>query len=254
MPDDLGSMNDRKHWATDTWCQYLPALHRTLAAPQEEHGLPRNFARLDFEQTCAWWETLRYLFRSLLGWRCIPAGLAWWYEAGKPDLGDARLQLAKDRWDTQGELDFFAAREWDTGGFTGTGEDFSAWQVKDYEPHPDWREALRRRLPLEPGPWGGGYNPLHLGHSDLIGEAPSLIPPQGHHDIATRRAVLVVSRFDSWRQELRAYGATLPAVGEHSWHVEVFDREAGWIGLFRQSRITGRWFQGKHSLHMAGNP
>src|ERR1043165_3165770 len=106
-------MNDGESWATDTWCRYLPALHRTLADPAVDHGLPRSYARLDFEQTCAWWETLRYLFRNLLGWRCLPAGLAWWYETGKPDLDDARLRLVRERWDTEGELDFFAAREWE---------------------------------------------------------------------------------------------------------------------------------------------
>ena len=75
----------------DTWLQYLPDLHRHLADPSLSNGLPKSFVGLNFEQTCAWWETLRYLFRALLGWRCVPAGLAWWYEIGRPVLGDPRL-------------------------------------------------------------------------------------------------------------------------------------------------------------------
>lgn len=53
---------------------------------------------------------------------------------------------------------------------------------------------------------------------------------------------------------MQAFGGGLPPVGGHSWHVEVFDRETGWLGLFRQSRVTVLWFQGRHSLHAAGNP
>jgi hypothetical protein len=48
-------------------------------------------------------------------------------------------------------------------------------------------------------------------------------------------------------------GRQLPALPDaRSWHVEVFDRRVGWLGTYRQSRVTGQWFAGKHSVHMAG--
>lgn len=34
--------------------------------------------------------------------------------------------------------------------------------------------------------------------------------------------------------------------------VDVFDKRVGWLGTYRQSRVTGRWFAGTHSLHMVG--
>jgi len=248
-------MNDEEIWENDWWCQYLPALHRTLAAPGTEQGLPQSFARLDFEQTCAWWETLRYLFRALLGWRNLPGGLAWWYEAGKPALDDPRLTLVRERWDTCGELDFFAAREWEMQGYTGGGIDVAlTWPAAGYEPCPGWWREFKARAPFAPhGPYGGGYNPLHLGHSDEVGQNEPAGPGTGFHDAATRRAVLIVHSFDSWARELREFGATLPALGDRSWHVEVFDRQVGCLGVFRQSRVTGQWFQGRHSIHLAGN-
>jgi hypothetical protein len=246
---------NRQAWQEDTWLQYLPLLHRELAAPEIDSGLPRSFVSLDFQQTCAWWETLRYVFRSLLGWRCLPAGLAWWYEAGKPVLDDPRLRIVLERWDTRRELDCFAAREWESGGYGSMfGQDLE-WSVQDYEPSSGWLKEFQDRPPLmDHGPYGGGSNPLHLGHSDLLTVSKTTGPSTGSYDVATRKAILIVRSFDSWQPELRAYGSTLPPMGERSWHVEVFDRKVGYLGHFRQSRVTGLWFQGRHSIHMAGNP
>ena len=246
---------NKQAWQDDTWLQYLPRLHRELAAPEIDSGLPRSFVSLDFEQTCAWWETLRYLFRTLLGWKCIPAGLAWWYEVGKPMLDDPCLRLVLERWDARRELDYFAAREWESGGETGFGNDEQIWSDKSYEPSPGWLKALRDRSPLmEHCPYGGGYNPLHLGHSDVLSGKRPAGPATGFHNMATRNATVIVSSFDTWQQELLVFGASLPLLTERSWKVEVFDRRIGCLGHFRQSRVTGLWFQGKHSIHMAGNP
>jgi hypothetical protein len=247
-------MNKQK-WQSDPWLQYLPDLHRTLAAPDLRNGLPRSFISLSHEQSCAWWETLRYQLRSLLGWRSLPAGLAWWYDSCKPTLDDPILHLMAERWNTRGELDYFAAREWESGGDSFMSGPTLEWNVENYEPTPGWLRDLHRRPPLmKYGPYGGGYNPLHLGHSDLIAGKRPAGPSSGSHQMATRKAVLVVSGFDSWQQELLAYGSSLPSLGDRSWHVEVFDRQIGYLGTFRQSQLTGHWFQGKHSIHMAGNP
>jgi hypothetical protein len=242
-------------WIFDTWCRFLPSLHRELADPRIESGLPRSFVSLNFEDTCAWWETVRYLFRSLLGWRNLPAGLAWWYENGQPHLGDARLQLVRDRWNTRGELDYFAAREWESRGFTGMDGDAPLGFPDAYEPRPGWWSALGERPSFsEPSPWGGGYNPLHLGHSDWVGLDDPENEPMTMLDQPNRRAVLVASDFGSWRRQLDDYGRSLPDLGDRSWHIEVFDRAVGYLGTFRRSRETGLWFQGKHSVHVAGNP
>lgn len=75
-----------------------------------------------------------------------------------------------------------------------------------------------------------------------------------HANPKDRSAVLVVTSIGHWRRNLINMGSQLPKLGEHSWHVEVFDRQVGYLGLFRQSRVTGKWFMGKHSVHMRGNP
>lgn len=57
-----------------------------------------------------------------------------------------------------------------------------------------------------------------------------------------------------WPAQLRRLGDTLPKSGSHSWKVDVVVKPIGWVGAFRQSRETGRWFSGRHSIHMFGNP
>lgn len=242
-------------WKNDTWCRYLPQLHRQLAAPGIETTLPRSFVSLNADDSRAWWETLRYLFRVLLGWRCLPAGLAWWYEQGRPDLGDARLRFALERWNTREELDYFAAREWETRGQTGSPPFEVLWKIQDFEPHPGWRRELQaRHCPMDYSPYGGGWNPMHLGHSDMVGDAAHPNPPIGSHDIKSRRAMVVTNSFASWRHDLLRFSSTLPRLDQRSWHVDVFDREVGLLGTFRQSQVTGLWFQGAHSIHLSGNP
>lgn len=135
-------------WQEDPWCRYLPELHRLLADPDVQTRMPCSYFNLEFEQTCAWWETLRYLLRTLVGWRDIPAGLAWWYAAGRPSLNDPHLMLVLARWNTREELDYFAAREWETGGYSGSGDPTEKWmEGRSHEPSPGWWVAFHQRPP-----------------------------------------------------------------------------------------------------------
>ncbi|MGJ8673710.1 hypothetical protein [Rubritalea sp.] len=82
---------------------------------------------------------------------------------------------------------------------------------------------------------------------------PTLRDINEFHEAQALRAVLTVSNFSSWLTELKELGANLKPHPTHSWHIEVYDKQVGYLGKFRQSRVTGLWFQGKHSIHMLGN-
>ena len=246
------------------WCPHLPDIHRILADPNAATKMPANYRGLNnrglsHQESCAWWETLRYIFKALLGWQDLPAGLAWWYANDKATFGQPLLKLIRERWDSSGELDYFAAREWYAEGHTGNALDTGSWSgpsISPYEPSPGWWRNFYARGPLcNHSPFGTGWNELHLGYSDFIGEAPSPSKdePTRFYDLSTRTATLIVSDFDCWKSELREFGELLPQISR-SWHVGLFDRRVGFLGMFRQSRVTKRWFQGKHSIHMAGNP
>lgn len=241
----------------DSRCQYIPALHHALADPAMEEHLPSVEAKNSLEYACAAWETLHYLFTALLGWESPGHGLAWWYSAGKP-IDNPLLKLMWHYWDGHRQLDYYAAWAW-TPGQSFLAEDellphelarSSIWQNEDW-----WREFKMRGRMLENDPFYGGSNPLHLGHSDNFGMDyvdEDDLQPILHSNSKDRRAVLIVSSLGHWRRNLINMGGQLPKLQEHSWHVEVFDRQIGYLGLFRQSRVTGKWFMGKHSVHMVG--
>lgn len=241
----------------DPWCQYIPHLHRALADPSQVRYLPSVAGELTLEQACSAGETLHYLLIALLGWRSPGHGLAWWYSAGKP-VDDPRLRLVRDHWDAHRQLDYYAAWAWARGQACLTPDDLSPatlarvslWPYEEW-----WRDFRRRGLALNNDPFYGGTNPLHLGHSNDFGCREDLLGvPELLADQSRRKAVLIARGLESWRADLAATASALPSLGDRSWHVEVVDRQAGWLGDFRQSRDTGQWFLGRHSLHMRGNP
>lgn len=244
--------------------RYLPALHRALADPDAEREgpqLPRinNIGRLDEFQ--AYWETLDYLLRHLVGWSDLSAGLQWWYTSDRGDQEDPRLRLVDQIWNDHGQLATFAAHHWrNHDGFISTVEKAPPEGLAGIYLHggEDFWRLLKQasgRFPFDP--YYGGTNTLHLSFSeDLPGEKIAAPSTSFHspEDESDRRAVLVVGEFRTWTGELQRFGETLPRHPSRSWYVEVFDRKVGYLGLFRQSRVTGRWFQGKHRFHIQGAP
>lgn len=168
------------------------------------------------------------------------------------------MALVRELWDAHYQLDYYAAWAWAQGQGCLTPGDLdpvamaraSLWQNEDW-----WRVFKRRGLALQNDPFYGGNNPLHLGHSETFGwreegagEAELLT------DSVRRKAVLIVTALETWRADLQAAESRLPGLGDRSWHVEVLDRRVDWLGEYRQSRQTGLWFLGRHSLHMRGQP
>lgn len=242
----------------DNWCQHIPALHRVVADPSQANQLPAVTRDLSLEQACATWEPLHYLFTALLGWESPGHGLAWWYDAGKP-TDDPLLKLVHQFWDTNYLLHPYAAWAWTPGQSFLSPDDIDPAALVRSSLYPNevwWRAFKETRQRNGHDPFCGGSNPLHLGHSDdfgmdYVGDAD--VQPILHSNPKDRRAVLIVSSINHWRRNLSNMGGQLPKLGDHSWHVEVFDRQVGYLGLFRQSRVTGKWFVGKHGVHMKGN-
>lgn len=232
-------------------------LHRALTDTQWIHSVPYASGVASLEEACASWETLHYLLKALLGWESTGHGLAWWYEAGKPE-DDPCLKLVRNYWDDHYQLDYYAAWAWRDGAQPFDLDTMTTGEIARTSPYPHedwWRDFKRRGQALRHDPFYGGSNPLHLGHSDDFGmEHVRQDDPQPilHANSKDRRAVLIVSSLGHWRRNLINMGGQLPKLQEHSWHVEVFDRQIGYLGLFRQSRVTGKWFMGKHSVHMVG--
>jgi hypothetical protein len=247
------------------WCFLIPHLHRALASAGDVVRFPRLAKDCSLTQACAYWETAVYLLNYLLGWRRAGEGLRRWYRAGRDDHGDDRLRLLQAVWNDRDQLDLLAAWYWRADGAHHQPLDQLALPVASPPtvddapsfPGAEWWESLRRRHPgygvaYNHDPLHGGTNPLHLGHSNGTAHAPHDAPGWIAYDAPTRRAVLMLDVAAGWYAMLARIGATLPDLGAHSWHVDVVVRPIGWLGTFRRSRVTGLWFQGKHSIHMMG--
>lgn len=247
----------------EPWLRDLPAVFRALADPALKRDVLRP-TNGPLEQACAHWGALHYVLSSVLGWSDVGRGLAWWYGAGKPTHDSPVLALVQRVWGTDDLLDYYAAWSWLPPGVgyedpqsARAAESVSpAWLARHSMWHDEdwWRRFVRRGQVHHHDPFYGGTDPLHLAaHAGPPSCEPS---PDAWIQTSpeTRRVLLVTAGLDHWLADLHSLEARLPSLGDRSWHVEVFDRRTGYLGEYRRSRVTGRWFTGKHSVHMRGNP
>jgi hypothetical protein len=228
----------------DPWEYPTRWLHRVLAAPASGEPLPAFPTDPNrHEQSIAYWSCLDYLLRYSLGWTDPGAGLEWWYRTGKPTENDSRLELIADIWDVEGLLDLYLA--W-TGGSP----------YEDPLETKRWRAVQSERASnvIYP-PFGeDGYDPLHLAFhrfpewSDNAQADWTLL----RSDAQRRSATFITDAYVSWYSLLDTAGEELSDLGERSWRVDVVVRSVGWLGTYRRSRVTGRWFSGPHRLHVRG--
>jgi hypothetical protein len=82
---------------------------------------------------------------------------------------------------------------------------------------------------------------------------------QGKHELGvpraaeSRRATLLVDGYAGWYRPLTEAGDNLPARTDgRCWQIDVTVRRLGWLGTYRQSQPTRRWFTGRHRWHQLG--
>jgi hypothetical protein len=236
----------------DPWCASLPALHRSINGNGDlALVMPRRDAELT--EYCGYWETLHYLLSVLFGWSNVSAGLAGWYRNGLMTDGEPLLEMIQRTWNDQGQLDYYAAWQWMPMCVMDPEEvDVSQVGRSGYPEIEWWRSFLRRGCEFAHDPFYGGTNPLHLGHSDGFGLDDLGAGGALDYDLKSRTAVIKVSSILAWRTGLRLLSLTLPPLKARSWRVTVVAEDAGGLGVFRKSRVTGRWFIGRHAFHLLG--
>lgn len=243
----------------DPWRLQLPTLFRALADPKVTLPSPQNDS---LDRACESWGALNFALHSLLGWNDVGRGLAWWYRAGRPMDDSPVLALVGQVWGRNDLIDYYAAWAWkpaDAGWKLPQEADpmngpsptwlakHSRWPDEDW-----WRCFVRRGCVHHHDPFYGGTDSLHLSvHTRREDQerSPTVVLPLVSDE---GRAILVTEGLDHWLADLEAAGDQLPSRGDRSWRVDVFDRQVGWLGEFRRSRVSGRWFTGKHHIHMQG--
>lgn len=239
-------------------CWLIPLLHSTLAAPSGVHRWPHYNKVTGLSDACAYWETAYYLLGVLLGWSDVGLGLKRLYDGKRPAVESPHLDLLEQVWNDRSQLDLFAMWAWERNFRVKPRNPCPAHGESDRTPDAfrdrDWYAHFLNRYPgygiaYDHDPYHGGTNPLHLGHAlgafDQAPRAQLLRSSPGEG-----LAVLLLDGARGWATALDQ--VDLPPLVDRSWHVDVVVRPLGWLGTFRRSRVTDRWFVGKHSVHMLG--
>lgn len=237
------------------WVWSLPFCWQAMADPEGPWQAPTRPA-VDREAgdllgpRIAYWTPLLTLTLGALGWVRPDLGARRWLDQGRPAPdGQAALRVL-DRWWAD---DVGALEEWSA---FGPALPSYATQVNDAvggRPMRDWRpDRVERPRWVEVST--GGHDSLHLGH--ILGH---LTDDHGRgrivhgHPTGALSAVVLLDTYSGWYAALARLGATLPVRTDgRSWRVDVVVRPIGWLGTYRQSRVTGRWFTGRHRWHELG--
>ncbi|WP_146220442.1 hypothetical protein [Geodermatophilus normandii] len=244
------------------WTWALPTLVQAVNDPRGPWSPPtapwKSGTRSDGVpiDPIAFWAPLTTLTWGMLGWVRPDLGVQRWIAAGRPT--DTPQLSVLDRWwgddalalvswaQTSHSLDKYSRLIHER---TGTGA-VATPVVTAVRARPEWRSML------------DGGDALHLGHvlEHLLGiEAADGGHPQlGRlvHDLPTgtdRDAHLVLDTYCGWYGTLARLGAGLPSRPDgRSWQVHVTVKPLGYLGTYRRSRKTGRWFAGRHQHHILG--
>jgi hypothetical protein len=222
-----------------------------LADPAGTHVFPLHAEEL--EEDCSRWGPALHLLAYSLGWPRIDLGLQRWWDAGRP-TDDPRLEFVERAWgdDTVKLLawcqtsdhfvTFAQAVATETGTIGGP-------------PAPVGLTDEVRRLAATsttPEGLGPGGDALHL---SIHGLSPVESTPRGVRVDrgGAPHATLLIDDYRGWYRTLHRIGPDVPALpGDRSRRVDVVCRPIGWLGTYRRSRTSGRWFAGPYRHHAMG--
>ncbi len=241
------------------WGFSIPWTCQVLAAPRSHRPMLHAPEPGDdfVPGALAYWSSLLHLLVYGFGWSRPDRGLRWWYDAGKP-LDDPKLSLISEVWDADGQLDWFAAWLWTTGGCCYLARSVGTTEDVHIRVDPEWLQGVERRIreSRTPSPYGAGSDPLHL-TAHIDGPMQRHVRGRSHltlHPSNRRTATLVVDSMTGWYGALLDDAGTLPGHETgRAWEVDVVVRPVGYLGTFRRSRSTGLWYSGRHRHHLAGN-
>jgi hypothetical protein len=246
---------------TGPWVSWLPLAWRAVTDPLGEHALPpppRHVRPWDADSrdyASAWWGPLLQLLFFAKGWARPDLGLARWLDLGQPD-DDPVLKIV-NRWWGPRAVEVLAWSSW-SHTLTRMAEQISEathTAIQDVLLPDRWAE-VRRSDEWETA-WGCGSDCMHLSTHAVT---PVWDVPDGGDAelIASRaggapRAVLALPSYAGWYATLSRLGSRLPPRSDgRSWRIDVVVRPLGYLGTYRRSRETGRWFTGQHRWHELG--
>lgn len=203
------------------------------------------------------WGPLLPLLHFHLAWPHVDMGLARWAQAGFADLDDPTLRVVRELWGP-GLRAFvywyvFVSQYSDSPGLaTEQLRDTLGGERSDHQ-----SQAFHLGGAIGGSDWQhlGAHFGSPYGHLAFPFDAPSTRSEDWRevHEHGPGHRELVVPTYAGWYRTLTQYGDRLPALPDgRSWRLDVTIAPIGYIGQFRRSRVSGRWFAGRHKAHQLG--
>lgn len=231
------------------WHVWTPEVLRRVAGSEHCAKPPIPGRGSSHGEEITAWGPLLQLFHFHLGWPRVDWGLFRWASAGFPTLDDPTLTTIKELW--------------------GPGlASFVRWYLSHHSKvsllSPVVWEALQAAMELELW-WAktGGSDELHL-MSHYGGPTGGPVWPDAPfrmqapewceiRSVGLGHEHLVLPGYVGWYAAVTNHGEQQPAkVNGRSWRIDVTIAPIGYIGQFRRSQVSGRWFTGRHRAHALG--
>lgn len=233
MSNDGSETNDpwTRHARLAWWAAADRANAPTFPPPPATMSPGRHWSTFDEHMdVIAWWSPLHHLTTAALGWQNPGKGLFEWMKAGR-SVEDPVLWVI-DRW---------------YGRYV---ELYAAWADPSRAEAQVLRQTDRYRAAM-----GSDFDSHHLGGGPhgVVGAVgdPGDVLAARYEDHPTVHGAAVSTSYRGWYRALNPVAASVAGPGQHP-YIDVFVRPIGWMGTFRRSRVSGRWFRGRHRWHQLG--
>lgn len=210
----------------------------------------------------AFWGPFLHLIGCGLGWPWPAIGISRWMELGRP-LAHPVLNVVQNWWGPylRPFLDWGATSGYYQRYWMRVAE-VTAWKAGT---SPLIAPRLLSSGDHSASPFGPGGDSMHvMTHISPIGLGPVdpaelfTVPKDaelviGRADDPVPRATLLLKRYAGWYSALNGVTEHLPEHAKgRSWRVDVVVKPLGWLGTYRKSRNSERWFSGQHRWHQLG--
>ncbi|MEV4952473.1 hypothetical protein [Paenarthrobacter nitroguajacolicus] len=267
--NDLGwQWNDfNAGWASGlTYSEYdLPSVLRAVTRPQGDWLPPLNpIGSGILPPFITYWFSLSAVALGHLAWSDPVRAVTTWVNLGMPHDGAVLTSIRRLFGADSAALILNHNVSGIAELLSGTSDDLPskrdfAWQLRqNFVGDIPAANPLIERTDSWAAMLYGGTDPLHLGvHLEQMLMHPK--PPRPNMTFARESGPEVPAHLHlptsyGWYEALTRAAVDLPERTDgRSWRVDVTTEDVGFIGRFRMSRVTGRWFSGKHSSHMLGN-
>lgn len=256
---DLTPRSSSTAESADPWITFVPYAWQLLADAASGNPVPacptHRGTGPDNPQI-AWWSPLLHLLVFGLGWSRPDVGLARWFCAGR-SVEDGILELVNCWWGDRTEhVLAWAGHSPMLKRFGADVHHAVAGTQYDDTPFQDLWGRCRDTENYQRS-FGDDGDSMHLTyHCDLPinydgqNPAPHRLFTQSA-DSQSRHIVLVVAQYSGWYRTLSTVAPRQTSDGR-SYRVDVFCTTVGFLGTYRCSRDTGRWFRGQHRSHILG--